>query len=59
MNFLIYQVHDRHGNNVAKDFNTRPEALEELKRIRQTDPTGYYKIELVMKGEQKWIYLKR
>lgn len=53
MNYLVYQIHDRHGNNMSKDFNSHKEAVEELKRIRQDDKCGYYKIELVTKGEQQ------
>ena len=52
MNYLVYQIHDRHGNNMSRDFNSHKEAVEELKRIRQNDKCGYYKIELVTKGEE-------
>lgn len=47
MNYLVYQIHDRHGNNVDKDFNTHKEALESLKNKRIEDVSGYYKIVMV------------
>lgn len=50
MNYLVYQIHDRKGN-VYGTYNTHKEALEALKNKRIEDVCGYYKIEMVTKGE--------